>query len=208
MSTLVRVTATAVLAFSLSGCGLNKIESGRYQLKMVLSSVVHQYNERYEHIQSVVKTLKSANAIQSDLAQEWEAAHRAAQSLAGVTINDQGNAAVRSLDSSWRLADQVVAKVLMQADVAMNNSKVLLTKAERDNVRTWTLRYNESDAPVAKARAHYTLEVQTHNQVLSTFPVSLAAKLLGEEQRIGLSDAPSMVKESAGTLIDAATRTK
>jgi hypothetical protein len=185
---------------------MSTIQSEQYQLKGTIGDVVAAHRVRSEAVESIVKVLADANAINRAVVNDWQLANSTAANMKEQVLSDQGNTLVRGLDGALRTVDRLGGEIVAEAKITLTNSAVVLSPNERKQILSAIAASESAVGPISTAREKYTIEVQTYNQIISVFPISWTAKMLGEESRVGLDNSSSTSKaKDAGKLIEVAT---
>ena len=168
MRTLWMVT----LAFLLSGCGYNTLQTTDEQIKAGWAEVLNQYQRRADLIPNLVNTVKGYAAQEKDV-------------LLGVT---EARARVGSIQATPELIndEQVFARFQAAQGELTSALSRLLVVAENypqlksdANFRDLQAQLEGTENRVTVARNRYIKAVQEYNVTVRSFPSNLTAMLFG-----------------------------
>ena len=168
MRTLWMVT----LAFLLSGCGYNTLQTADEQIKAGWAEVLNQYQRRADLIPNLVSTVKGYAAQEKDV-------------LLGVT---EARARVGSIQATPELIndEQVFARFQAAQGELTSALSRLLVVAENypqlksdANFRDLQAQLEGTENRVTVARNRYIKAVQEYNVTVRSFPSNLTAMLFG-----------------------------
>jgi LemA protein len=168
------------LAFALSGCGYNTMQSQDEAVKSAWSEVVNQYQRRADLIPNLVNTVKGY------------ATHEE-QVLLGVT---QARAKVGSVQVTPELVNDPAAFAKFQAaqgELTSALSRLLVVSENypdlkaNQNFRDLQAELEGTENRITVARNRYIQAVQTYNTTLRVFPNNLTAMMFSYKPKENFS---------------------
>jgi len=168
------------LAFALSGCGYNTMQTQDEAVKSAWSEVVNQYQRRADLIPNLVNTVKGY------------ATHEE-QVLLGVT---QARAKVGSMQVTPELVNDPAAFAKFQAaqgELTSALSRLLVVSENypdlkaNQNFRDLQAELEGTENRITVARNRYIQTVQTYNTTLRVFPDNLTAMVFGYKPKENFS---------------------
>lgn len=172
MKKIIFLTLLAVLAFTLSGCGYNRIQSQDEEIKANWSEVLNQYQRRADLVPNLVNTVKGYAKHEKDV-------------LTQVT---EARAKVGSVQITPELANdpQALAKYqAAQGELSGALSRLLLVsenypqlKADA-NFRDLQAQLEGTENRITVARNRYIKAVQEYNVTIRSFPSNITAMIFG-----------------------------
>ena len=166
------VALTILLAFSLTGCGYNALQSSDEQIKASWSEVVNQYQRRADLIPNLVNTVKGYAAHEKEV-------------LLGVT---NARAKVGSMQATPELINNPEAFAKFQAAQGALSGALsrLLVVSENypqlkadANFRDLQAQLEGTENRITVARNRYIQSVQAYNVTVRSFPSNLTAMAFG-----------------------------
>ncbi len=176
----IRLCLSVGLAFALSGCGYNTMQSQDEAVKSAWSEVVNQYQRRADLIPNLVNTVKGY------------ATHEE-QVLLGVT---QARAKVGSVQVTPELVNDPAAFAKFQAaqgELTSALSRLLVVSENypdlkaNQNFRDLQAELEGTENRITVARNRYIQAVQTYNTTLRVFPNNLTAMMFSYKPKENFS---------------------
>jgi LemA protein len=168
------------LAFSLTGCGYNTLQTTDEQVKSAWSEVLNQYQRRADLVPNLVETVKAF----------------AAQEREVFTRVTEARARVGSIQATPELVENAAAFAKFQAAQAELSSALsrLLVVAENypqlksdANFRDLQAQLEGTENRIAVARNRYIKSVQDYNVTVRSFPSNLTAMAFGYKTKANFS---------------------
>ncbi len=161
-----------LVAFGLSGCGYNTIQSQDEQTKAAWSEVINQYQRRADLIPNLVNTVKGyAQQEQDVLVKVTEARSRATSIQATPELVNDPQAFARFQQAQGELTS-ALSRLLV---VAENYPQL---KSDQ-NFRDLQAQLEGTENRISVARKRYIDAVQQYNVTVRQFPVNLTAMVFG-----------------------------
>ena len=165
-----RVAALLVIAFGLSACGINAIQTQDEQVKAAWSEVLNQYQRRADLIPNLVNTVKGyAKQEQTVLREVTEArAHATQMTLpADILSNPQ---AFHQFEQNQAAISGALGRLLAVSEAypdLKSNQNFLVLQSQLEG----------TENRIAVARKDYIDAVQTYNTMLRTIPTRWVAAI-------------------------------
>jgi LemA protein len=161
-----------LLAFTLSGCGYNTLQSKDEQIKASWSGVVNQYQRRADLVPNLVNTVKGYAAHERDVLTQVTAARAQATSvqITPEVLNDP--AAFARFQSAQGALSGALSRLLA---VSENYPQL---KADA-NFRDLQAQLEGTENRITVARNRYIQAVQDYNVTVRSFPSNLTAMAFG-----------------------------
>ena len=166
------VTLATLVAFSLTGCGYNTLQSNDEQIKSSWSEVVNQYQRRADLIPNLVNTVKGYAAHEKEV-------------LLGVT---NARAKVGSIQATLELLNSPEAFAKFQAaqgELSGALSRLLVVSENYPQLkadasfRDLQAQLEGTENRITVARNRYIKSVQDYNVTVRSFPSNLTAMAFG-----------------------------
>jgi len=168
------------LAFFISGCGYNAIQSGDENVQAAWADVVNQYKRRADLIPNLVATVKGyAEHEQEVLVKLTEARSKAASMNIDASLLENEEAFKRFQESQSMLSG-ALSRLLA---VAENYPQL---KADA-NFRDLQAQMEGTENRIVVARTRYIEAVKAYNTTVRSFPSNLTAKLFGAKVKPNFS---------------------
>ena len=167
-----RLGLTALVAFTLVGCGYNRFQSQDEQVRAAWSEVLNQYQRRADLVPNLVNTVKGFAAQEQKV-------------LLGVT---EARAKVGTIQATPQLVNDPQAfQKFEQAQGQLSQAlKSLIAVTENypqlksdQNFRDLQAQLEGTENRITVARNRYIQAVQTYNVTVRSFPSNLTAKVFG-----------------------------
>ena len=160
------------LAFSLSGCGYNTLQSTDEQVKSAWSEVLNQYQRRADLVPNLVETVKAFAAQEREvLTRVTEARARAGSIQATPELIENPEAFAK-----FQAAQSELTGALSRLLVVVENYPQLKSDA---NFRDLQAQLEGTENRIAVARNRYIKAVQDYNVTVRSFPSNLTAMAFG-----------------------------
>jgi len=161
-----------VLAFSLSGCGYNTLQTTDEQVKSAWSEVLNQYQRRADLVPNLVETVKAFAA------QEREVFTRVTEARARVGSIQATPELVENAEvfAKFQAAQAELSSALSRLLVVAENYPQLKSDA---NFRDLQAQLEGTENRIAVARNRYIKAVQDYNVTVRSFPSNLTAIAFG-----------------------------
>lgn len=161
--------AAAALAFTLTGCGYNDIQSADEATRSAWSEVVNQYQRRADLIPNLVNTVKGyAEQEREVLLRVTEARSRVGQ----VRVDPSDEGSLRQFDAAQRDMGSALSRLLV---VAENYPQL---KSDQ-NFRDLQAQLEGTENRITVARRRYIESIERYNVLVRRFPVNLTAMVFG-----------------------------
>lgn len=161
--------AAVALAFSLTGCGYNDIQSADEATRSAWSEVVNQYQRRADLIPNLVNTVKGyAEQEREVLLRVTEARSRVGQ----VRVDPSDEGSLRQFDAAQRDMGSALSRLLV---VAENYPQL---KSDQ-NFRDLQAQLEGTENRITVARRRYIESIERYNVLVRRFPVNLTAMVFG-----------------------------
>ena len=162
----------ATLAFGLSGCGYNTLQSNDEQIKAGWSEVLNQYQRRADLVPNLVNTVKGYAAQEQKVLTEVTNARAKVGSLQATPelINDA------QAFARFQAAQGELSGALSRLLVVSENYPQLKSDA---NFRDLQAQLEGTENRIAVARNRYIKAVQEYNVTVRSFPSNLTAMAFG-----------------------------
>lgn len=161
--------AAAALAFTLTGCGYNDIQSADEATRSAWSEVVNQYQRRADLIPNLVNTVKGyAEQEREVLLRVTEARSRVGQ----VRVDPSDEGSLRQFDAAQRDMGSALSRLLV---VAENYPQL---KSDQ-NFRDLQAQLEGTENRITVARRRYIESIERYNVLVRRFPVNLTALVFG-----------------------------
>jgi len=193
-----QVMAAALAALALSGCGVETVQSERYALRLALAEVYMAYDKRAELVDNAAAVLKSANLADPHELQEWDVAKREAAGARPAIATNPDNTQIRAIGERLHRVRRAGDALVDSARTGLAANPSTLEELPRAALRRTADEDSELVRNIETAHLKYAIQVQTYNQVINVFPVNVAAKVMGEEQRVALSDTTAAAVGQGG----------
>lgn len=168
------------LAFFISGCGYNAIQSGDENVQATWADVVNQYKRRADLIPNLVATVKGyAEHEQEVLVKLTEARSKVSSMNIDASLLENEEAFKRFQESQSMLSG-ALSRLLA---VAENYPQL---KADA-NFRDLQAQIEGSENRIVVARTRYIEAVKAYNTTVRSFPSNLTAKLFGAKVKPNFS---------------------
>ena len=160
------------LAFSLTGCGYNTLQTTDEQVKSAWSEVLNQYQRRADLVPNLVETVKAFAA------QEREVFTRVTEARARVGSIQATPELVENAEvfAKFQAAQAELSSALSRLLVVAENYPQLKSDA---NFRDLQAQLEGTENRIAVARNRYIKSVQDFNVTVRSFPTNLTAMLFG-----------------------------
>jgi len=160
------------LAFSLSGCGYNTLQTTDEQVKSAWSEVLNQYQRRADLVPNLVETVKAFAA------QEREVFTRVTEARARVGSIQATPELVENAEvfAKFQAAQAELSSALSRLLVVAENYPQLKSDA---NFRDLQAQLEGTENRIAVARNRYIKAVQDYNVTVRSFPSNLTAIAFG-----------------------------
>jgi len=160
------------LAFSLSGCGYNTLQTTDEQVKSAWSEVLNQYQRRADLVPNLVETVKAFAA------QEREVFTRVTEARARVGSIQATPELVENTEAfaKFQAAQAELSSALSRLLVVAENYPQLKSDA---NFRDLQAQLEGTENRIAVARNRYIKAVQDYNVTVRSFPSNLTAIAFG-----------------------------
>lgn len=183
---LVFVSA-AVLAFTLTGCGIQSIPQAKNATEAALSEVTNQYKRRADLIPNLVATVKGYASHEKE-------------TLEAVT-NARAKATSINLDVSKATPDQIKAYADAQGSLSQALGKLLMVsenypalKADR-NFSELQAQLEGTENRITVARQRYITSVQEFNNLVTVPPTSWTNSLFYHNEKMAQWDVSPEEKQ-------------
>ena len=190
-----------LLAFTLSGCGYNTLQSKDEQIKASWSEVVNQYQRRADLVPNLVNTVKGYAAHERDVLTQVTAARAQATSvqITPEVLNDPAAFA------RFQAAQAALSGSLSRLLAVSENYPQLKADA---NFRDLQAQLEGTENRITVARNRYIQAVQDYNVTVRSFPSNLTAMAFGYDVKPNFTVAnESAVAEAPRVNFDPAPRT-
>ena len=160
------------LAFSLTGCGYNTLQTTDEQVKSAWSEVLNQYQRRADLVPNLVETVKAFAA------QEREVFTRVTEARARVGSIQATPELVENAEvfAKFQAAQAELSSALSRLLVVAENYPQLKSDA---NFRDLQAQLEGTENRIAVARNRYIKAVQDYNVTVRSFPSNLTAIAFG-----------------------------
>jgi LemA protein len=160
------------LAFSLTGCGYNTLQTTDEQVKSAWSEVLNQYQRRADLVPNLVETVKAFAA------QEREVFTRVTEARARVGSIQATPELVENPEAfaKFQAAQAELSGALSRLLVVAENYPQLKSDA---NFRDLQAQLEGTENRIAVARNRYIKSVQDYNVTVRSFPSNLTALAFG-----------------------------
>jgi LemA protein len=160
------------LAFSLTGCGYNTLQTTDEQVKSAWSEVLNQYQRRADLVPNLVETVKAFAA------QEREVFTRVTEARARVGSIQATPELVENPEAfaKFQAAQSELTSALSRLLVVAENYPQLKSDA---NFRDLQAQLEGTENRIAVARNRYIKAVQDYNVTVRSFPSNLTAMAFG-----------------------------
>jgi LemA protein len=164
----------AGLAFLLSGCGYNTLQSQDEQVKAAWAEVLNQYQRRADLVPNLVSVVKAYAAHEKEVLTQVTAARARVGSIEVTPelLNDPR--AFQQFQAAQGELSTALARLLA---VAENYPQLKADALFRD----LQAQLEGTENRIAVARNRYIRAVQAYNTTVRQFPTNLTAKLFGFE---------------------------
>lgn len=158
-----------LLAFGLSGCGYNNIQTTDEATKQAWAEVLNQYKRRADLIDNLVKTVRGYADHERDvLTQVTEARSRVGQ----MNVDPSDPEALKQFESAQAGMSSALSRLLV---VSENYPQL---KADQ-NFRELQAQLEGTENRIAVARKRFIDSVNEYNVLVRQFPVNLTAMVFG-----------------------------
>jgi LemA protein len=188
-----RVLAILLLAFTLSGCGYNTLQSKDEQVKASWSEVVNQYQRRADLVPNLVNTVKGYAAHEREVLNEVTTA-RAQATQVHITPEVLDNP---TTFARFQAAQGALSGALSRL-LAVSESYPQL-KADA-NFRDLQAQLEGTENRITVARNRYIQAVQDYNVTVRSFPNNLTAMAFGYDVKPNFSVANEKAVAEAPTV--------
>jgi LemA protein len=163
---------TALITFSLTGCGYNTLQRNDEQIKASWSEVVNQYQRRADLVPNLVNTVKGYAAHEKDVLTQVTQARAAATSMQVTpeVLNDPAAFA------KFQAAQGALSGALSRLLAVSENYPQLKADA---NFRDLQAQLEGTENRITVARNRYITSVQEFNVTVRSFPSNLTAMAFG-----------------------------
>jgi len=179
--------AATVAALTLSGCGVETVQSERYALRLALAEVYMAYDKRAEMIDNAAAVMKAGNLADPHELSEWEQAKHEAASARPEIATNPDNAQIRAIGERLNRVRRAGDAIVESARTGLEANHSAVGELPRAALKRTADEDQELRRAIDTAQLKYAIQVKTYNQVISVFPVNMAAKVMGEEHRVTLS---------------------
>ena len=175
-----RVLLAAALAFGLSGCGYNTLQSNDEQIKAGWSEVLNQYQRRADMVPNLVNTVKGFAAQEQKILIDVTNARAKVGSVQATPelINDP------QAFARFQAAQGELSGALSRLLVVSENYPQLKSDA---NFRDLQAQLEGTENRIAVARNRYIKAVQDYNVTVRSFPSNLTAMAFGFKTKANFS---------------------
>ena len=175
-----RVLLAATLAFVLSGCGYNTLQSNDEQIKAGWSEVLNQYQRRADLVPNLVNTVKGFAAQEQKILIDVTNARAKVGSVQATPelINDP------QAFARFQAAQGELSWALSRLLVVSENYPQLKSDA---NFRDLQAQLEGTENRIAVARNRYIKAVQDYNVTVRSFPSNLTAMAFGFKTKANFS---------------------
>lgn len=164
-----RLLLVLAVAFGVTGCGYNDIQSADEATKSSWSEVLNQYQRRADLIPNLVNTVKGYAQQEKDvLTQVTEARSRVGQ----VRVDPTDPASLKQFEAAQRDMGSALSRLLV---VAENYPQL---KSDQ-NFRELQAQLEGTENRITVARKRYIDTIQKYNVLVRQFPVNLTAMAFG-----------------------------
>jgi LemA protein len=174
MQTIIRLTASLLALFLLSGCGYNAIQGGDEGVKAAWAEVLNQYQRRADLIPNLVRTVEGFAQQERDvLIQVTEARSRVGQlNATPETLNDP------QAFENFQQAQGQLTSALSRLLVVVERYPEL--KSDQ-NFRDLQAQLEGTENRITVARNRFIEATREYNTLIRSFPTNLTAMLFGFE---------------------------
>jgi LemA protein len=173
----VQFCAAILLAFGISGCGVNDVPRQDEQVKAAWSEVLNQYQRRTELIPNLVQTVKGyANQERTVLTEVTQARARATQ----MTIPSD----ILSNPQAFHEFEQNQARIGNALGRLLAVSERYPDLKSNENFLALQSQLEGTENRIAVARRDYIDAVQTYNTTLRTIPSRWVAAILYPDAKV------------------------
>ncbi len=171
-----RLGVLLTVAWLLTGCGYNQLQSQDEQVKSAWSEVLNQYQRRADLIPNLVNTVKGAVTAEKDILEAVVNARARATSIQATPelINDP------AAFNRWQQAQGQLTSALTRLLVVVEQYPQLQSIQGYGDLRA---ELAGTENRIAVARKRYIESVQAYNVTVRSFPTNLTAKVFGHELR-------------------------
>ena len=175
-----RVLLAATLAFGLSGCGYNTLQSNDEQIKAGWSEVLNQYQRRADLVPNLVNTVKGFAAQEQKILIDVTNARAKVGSVQATPelVNDP------QAFARFQTAQGELSGALSRLLVVSENYPQLKSDA---NFRDLQAQLEGTENRIAVARNRYIKAVQDYNVTVRSFPSNLTAMAFGFKTKANFS---------------------
>jgi LemA protein len=160
------------LAFSLTGCGYNTLQTTDEQVKSAWSEVLNQYQRRADLVPNLVETVKAFAAQEREVfTRVTEARSRVGSIQATPELVENPEAFAK-----FQAAQAELSSALSRLLVVAENYPQLKSDA---NFRDLQTQLEGTENRIAVARNRYIKSVQDYNVTVRSFPSNLTAMAFG-----------------------------
>lgn len=166
--------AVVLLAFALSGCGYNKLQSTDEDVKAQWAEVLNQYQRRADLVPNLVNTVKGAVQAEKDILDSVVNARAKVGSIQATPelINDP------KAFAQWQSAQGELSSALSRLMVVVERYPELKSIAGYTDLQA---QLEGTENRIAVARQRYIAAVRDYNLTVRRFPSNLTAKIFGFE---------------------------
>jgi LemA protein len=167
---------TALITFSLTGCGYNTLQRNDEQIKASWSEVVNQYQRRADLVPNLVNTVKGYAAHEKEVLTQVTQARAAATSMQVTpeVLNDSAAFA------KFQAAQGALSGALSRLLAVSENYPQLKADA---NFRDLQAQLEGTENRITVARNRYITSVQEFNVTVRSFPSNLTAMAFGYKSK-------------------------
>ncbi len=172
MKLLPRLLAVVVLAFSLTGCGYNRIQETDEQVKAGWAEVLNQYQRRADLVPNLVNVVKGYAEHEKDVLTAVTEARSRVGSMQVTPDTLQDPEAVEKFADAQRGLSSALSRLLVVSENYPN------LKADA-SFRDLQAQLEGTENRITVARNRFIQAVQTYNVTVRRFPANLTAKMFG-----------------------------
>ena len=167
-----RLGVLLTVAWLLTGCGYNQLQSQDEQVKSAWSEVLNQYQRRADLIPNLVNTVKGAVTAEKDILEAVVNARARATSIQATPelINDP------AAFNRWQQAQGQLTSALTRLLVVVEQYPQLQSIQGYGDLRA---ELAGTENRIAVARKRYIESVQAYNVTVRSFPTNLTANVFG-----------------------------
>jgi len=164
-----RLLLVALLAFTLSGCGYNRIQSLDEQAESFKSQIEVQLQRRADLVPNLVATVRGFAEQETEI---FEAVTSARAQLGGAVQGGQL--------AEMAVANQALGSALGRLiAIAEDNPEI----RSNENFRALQDQLEGTENRISTARQDYNAAVQAYNSYIRRFPAVMTAKMIRAEPR-------------------------